>query len=428
MSVYHTPRSNRSSYGGTPLSTGRAMSRLLSEVARSATRAAIRRTIQFGTPRTPQTPTQNQRRRSAVPTAANAPGFTKTRYFNGGKDTKYVKRRKLKNKNGKKGVKISRSFRKKVQIATEDKKPEGLAKEYYFQKYPYSSTDNNTQVVSYMPGGTYFTPDLFNDAASKLWNGKTPAPYSSKTTVGNFGNESLDLFVNNSYVHHTIRNNSHRAYHIKFYECKPKKNNSTLLNTDPVANWTQGLIEGTFAVASSGYWNVTGVTPQTLHTTPGLSPQFKEYWSYTTTTITLQPGETHAITTQGPKDYMLKYSKFYNGQNFVNNQPFTRYCFISYYPDLVGARFTVAAASAGYYAGSAEAATGTHGLLVESKLVYSLRLPEVTGGISSAAGVLEVNDFRRNAFAINSYHITETPVELGRIDDEQPATDEPLTV
>lgn len=339
---------------------------------------------------------------------------------------KYVKRKTMRNKNGKKGLKITRSFRKKVKIATEDKKPNGLLKEYYYGKYSYGPSEKNTQQVVYTPVSNLFTPELFNDAASILWNTKAPAAVPSKVTTGNFPNESLDLWCNNSYAIHRLRNNSHRIMHIKFYECKPKAKQTLAFNTTPIENWANSLFEGNNASSGVNGFNPANITQNMIHTTPGMVPSFRENWTYTTTTLILSPGQDHTIRTQGPKDIMMKFSKLYNGTSLINNQPFTRYTFMVYYPDLVGATFTGAGANSGYFAGTGEASDSTHGILVETELVYSLRMPEVVGGTSAAAGVIESNNLRREAFVVSNYVDTATVLTVGRIDDEQPATDEAL--
>lgn len=289
----------------------------------------------------------------------------------------------------------------------------------------YGVTFDNKQKVEYTRLAEPFGPDNIIDAASILWNNKTPdaSGLPANSLPDSYEPRALKLHVRNAYMKTTFKNNSKRAYHYKIYTCRPKRAD---VNFDPRGDWDvqlQANVE-TIIPTDAGS-NVLSHNLEELGVTPKILPGWNSNWKCDVVTVVLQPGQTYTHYMQGPKDMEMDFAKFYQGGDYQKVQKFSAFLLCVYYGDLVG----TSAGAVGHYEEIGDTADNTYdglGVLVRQEVVYNLSMPELagfkgTGGVAGA-GVSVRNTQRRYAYASKFFMDPRGSGTVRRIDDEDPNT------
>lgn len=288
------------------------------------------------------------------------------------------------------------------------------------------SVFDNKQKVEYLGVPFAFTPNSFNEAASILWRNRSE-PGSSIPSYDNgvdFQREGLKMVVIDSSCHVTFRNNSKRAYKLRFFVLAPKKVTDIEPKGDLAARLTE-MAEGTNALNNGS--NVFSVSMEKIGLDPRSIPGWTKTWSVEMHDILLQPGQSHVQVVQGPKWLDMDWNKFLNGGSYIEQQKFMRYMMVFYHTDLIAssgvAGSPAAPGQAGYYAEQGDIDTGLFdgfGVLVDQTFHYHLKMPEQVGfqveGGGPANGEQSLSK-RRYAYAYSDY-IAGKIGTLERIDDE----------
>lgn len=181
----------------------------------------------------------------------------------------------------------------------------------------------------------YFSPMKILDAASVLWNRKTPTAditavadnFSLVTgiTTGTpqLGSSQfpqtgpLEIRIINSYVTWRMKNTSQRSLLVKIYHCVPKLKYcdvgplSILTSPNESVDTSTNLKELAGVPVNSG-----GSIASTLCThpqfEPNMNPSFASAYKYSQKIINLKPGEECIHSIQGPKNYTLDYNKLHS--------------------------------------------------------------------------------------------------------------------
>jgi len=288
------------------------------------------------------------------------------------------------------------------------------------------SVFDNKQKVEYLGVPFAFTPNSFNEAASILWRNRSePSSSVPGYDAGvDFQREGLKMVVIDSSCHVTFRNNSKRAYKLKFFVLAPKKVTNIEPKGDLSARLTE-MNEGTNSVNNGA--NVFSVSMEKIGLDPRSIPGWNKTWSVELHDILLQPGQSHIQVVQGPKWLDMDWNKFLNGGDYIEQQKFMRYMMVFYHTDLIAsggvAGSPAAPGQAGYYAEQGDIDTGLFdgfGVLVDQTFHYHLKMPEQVGfqveGGGPSNGEQSLSK-RRYAYAYSDY-IAGKIGTLERIDDE----------
>nr|WAE42770.1 MAG: capsid protein [Cressdnaviricota sp.] len=309
--------------------------------------------------------------------------------------------------------KVSKAFKEKVAAATRSKDMTGFKEDIFYQAL--KGFPDNKQGVGWsatpsqpFPAGTMwsFLPEYFLDAASVLWNQKPPGngPWSitdnnnigsnPTTASGSQAANSAKFTVINSFEHYKIRNNTNRAFHIKLYECRPKRVSNvavaskSILNAavtvedallDPAAYWAQcmanDVVEG-YNLGTAG--GTFAATPTTYGATPSLSPMFAKGYAVGCTEVFLEPGATYSYFLQGPSNLEVDFKKYYTNDVFSNIQKYSRYLLPVVFSELV--------ANDGFATGQVlgrlnfiQGAIAGNYLYCERKMYCKMKMPEEAG-------------------------------------------------
>lgn len=230
--------------------------------------------------------------------------------------TPQVKGRVLKQKKKAPAVKVSKTFRAKVDKVLEPKKYIGTYNSEYYGKLTQLVTVNAQQASEGISNGAngalavaagtlihslmFFSPLRVNHAASVLFNGKTDSHLYTLET-GNFVSDSLKLDVTYQAVTITLRNNTQVTKTVTWYECQAKSNS----DTSAFQAWAQMLA----LAAGAGKENVTTTVPTTLNAKPGAISGFSPQWKYAARVNVLEPGQSVTFTMKGPEG-LYDFSKF----------------------------------------------------------------------------------------------------------------------
>lgn len=319
----------------------------------------------------------------------------------------FVKRRRKVFK--RKKVKVSRKLRKKVQKVINSNNPDG-----YYHEVSGSSVAciaNGQQVfhpnqqLSEGQPGWHFTPTQVLDAASILWNGKTPLINKSTADPGNMSTETLQVLCKNSWYVCRMKNNSQHTLTVKPVVCRPKK----VVTDNAVTSWTAELLNQAT--------NPTGENPRAnvitdLYQHPKFCSGMNRFWSFTTSKIVLEPGQEYTFTVQGPQDRMYKMASCYDANLYKNNQTYAANIFYLVNGDLQSDSALLPQRSAN---------TGAGALLMENSHHYTLEMPEQTGWheVGPLPNVV-TNDLRRKAVVFHNFMTTGGTAT--QIDEDNPAT------
>lgn len=339
---------------------------------------------------------------------ASAGGLYKAKVRQYGRKADHKKKRR---------ERVSRRFRKKVKIATKDYFPSGFYQEITVGKFTFNGdqqvvyncppfpTATRTGVSSDGMSSCHFTPTQILDAASILWNNKTPSQTKTVNDAGNFNPEQAKIEIRNCFSMIKLKNNTQRLANLIMCIGDPKSTKSTTQNF--LDTWTNSLIADSTTGPSGP--NVQDISTNTLYNAPGLNPSVRAEYKISRTKIKLEPGQEFNFHMQGPQNETLHMKKFYRGGTYQNqSSKYTRQLIIIAYPDMLGC-----ADSTVHRTGSAT--TTTPGILVECSQYYNLTMPD-TAGWDNTVGVLPATvtlEMRRPAYAIRNFTIGEVTGSTG---------------
>lgn len=347
-------------------------------------------------------------------------------------------------------VKVSRDFRKKVDKVLEAAKNYGRWCQHEFG-YIVNNIRMNQQTVGHINSGTFsnwdFLPETFLHCASVLWNNK-PDSQASRTwdnsnnlgannaNMGQVSGKPNDLANNAKFdvkfskVCYNLKNNSQITRSIEIILCSPKTPTTRELTTgsaefggsyqvndemvDPEYFWTRCLI----TAAQTGQ-NISGITPSYLGTRPYHLAAWNRYFSYESTQIVLEPGQTFCYEVKGPS-FDFDMTKYWKNTLLMSVQKYCRWpMFIMQGEMLQGATTET---KIGYTVGAPK--TGYGEVILHRKFECGLTMPEMAGvaikaGGSLVAGQLQLNN-RKPAFGCYNYGDTTEFLVSFKVDETNP--------
>lgn len=330
-----------------------------------------------------------------------------------------------------KRVKVSFKLRKKINKVLEGKMPKGYYQETYLGTF--STTVNNGQESAVIKGptvdgvqGEFFSPTQIQNAASILWNRKTPTASYNFADAGSFNPNNVKINVVKQWATIKYRNNTERIYYLNIYACRRKISEPSTTAQTSETDWKQAMqIEGTSNV------NVNTITNATLYATPFITKSMSDKYDIECTKVIMAPGEEYTYTITGPSR-MYDFRKFYFGNApYPFNKKMNVNVFHVAYNDLIST--STGTANVGRI-GNNDAAAG-YSIIYEVNMYYKLEMPEQTGitwataptlisgqqAIPVAGNTSYIGN-RRDAYAIfnnGATSITGNPV---RVEREQPNT------
>lgn len=296
-----------------------------------------------------------------------------------------VKRKKKVRNKKRKRLQITSLFKRKVNQALAGHLYGSKLDVGYFRMTPLT-VENSQKVLDL---GILFNPVKMIHAADVLFNGATPVETPG---IGDLKWQNTYIrkdFFTNSWFTMELKNLSQRTYTLKFYTCAPKikipSHMQNISTNNAVADWEVGL-----QLMNTGGTNPQNNVKETLYADPRDVPQFNTFWRAEMTTVILKPGESYTYFVQGPSQLEIDWSKYLTrgitgdtDVHYASYGPWSRACFVVYYPDLV----TGTLANSGRYPSGG---VGSGGISVEVKTKFSLQCPESAGfvyPVSTAAGV-----------------------------------------
>jgi len=355
----------------------------------------------------------------AMPGDAKQGGFKRS----GPKTTKLKKKDKK--------VRITRSFKKKVDAALSKLSPSGYYQERFYNKFKPVDCRQKVQDIG---GGTYngefgttgsrlyfFDPIRVLDVASVLYNNKTPIANKGLSDTGNFDSTSFSVEVIKQWVEINIKNNSARNMEIKLWTWELKKPS---LLADFGAEWGSALARD--ASPTDGKINQIGVTADVIGVSPMLCPSMRERFKIEEKIILLEPGKYFKHTIQGPRK-MYNFPSFqYNGSgtsSFLNSQAGIKGCHMSITVDNTST--SVIGPGISHRVTDIVDLDG-YGILTETIYNYVLRLPEQAGFKLASAVVgsqQPISSRRQTPYVIkiwNDISAAPTPGTVTEVPDENP--------
>lgn len=199
-------------------------------------------------------------------------------------------------------VKVSKTFRNKVTKVLTGHTFHGFYSRYMADKLTFSNDGIQAIHVGSTSGlrSAFCAPQQIWDAFSVLWNNKTPATdqfvvtgnlnVNSGLTTSNFKGDVIK--VTRTY---NLRNNTHIAMTVIFYDCVAKKQLTTINNQGAEAydEWERTLISEknqVDALTQAGP-NTGGLALGAWGTSPLSLPSFKKNWKISTSFVKLEPGQ-----------------------------------------------------------------------------------------------------------------------------------------
>lgn len=297
-----------------------------------------------------------------------------------------------------------------------------------------------------------FSAPRILDAASILWNNKTPAlDYS--VTAGNFhglvdanGVPTYDaaktgggpqIMVVKAKATFVFKNNSQRTHYLKMLVCKSKR---VANGVSPLDTWAAGMgIETADASNATQFNNQTiifgptatasGLEPaipvSVIGAMPNISKSFQSTWKYETVEMCIEPGQIVTQVVHGPRHQEYDWSRLYTtgtSTQLMAYPKFDRWVMFVGNLDLV----TDSIGRVGHHFGVAGATDDKRLIAVEMTLDTVLAMPESTGflgntGAGTANTMQPLNARRpRNALLNFTNSINATYSDVARVDDENP--------
>lgn len=336
----------------------------------------------------------------------------------------------------KKVVKVPKKLRSQIQKALTPYLGTGTFMEIHSERFALNALGQELRSAGYQSLGLkqLFDPCWVLNAASILWNGKTPG-LNPGLSGNNFEDATLKVNVLNQSSTFRFKNNTGRTMNINIYVVSPKSILPDAQN-DPAFFWIDSMKneEGSGASAVDQRRNIGLASPNTLYATPYMSKMFMQKYGVDCVKVVLEAGKefTHKVT--GP-NMMYDFSKYQNAQGagattpaFQNQQKFIKAVFFTSYYDLVGTTTGNCSRSVNMYSGT-EGTTNSYGLLVETTNYMKLACPDLvgfrTGAAFAANSHQQLNNRKVNPYYLKDWSNTGPVGAVGYINDNtpnQPAT------
>lgn len=298
-----------------------------------------------------------------------------------------------------------------------------------------------------------FSAPRILDAASILWNNKTPALNYSVTTDNFTANVDAtgkpvvagrtgggpQIMVKSAKATFLLKNNSQRTHYLKMLVCKPKRKATF---TSPLDSWANGMaVESADTVNATQFNNQvimfgptatgSGLEPPIPYTVigsmPNMSKGFKTEFKYETVEMCIEPGQTVTQVVHGPRQQQYDWSDMYlsgvNASTYAHPK-FDRWVMFIGNLDLV----SDTSGRVGHHYGIAGATDDKRLLALEMTLDYVLAMPEEAGFIGNAgaavANTMQPLNARKPKIALLNFtnSINSSYNDVVRIDDENPVT------
>ena len=321
----------------------------------------------------------------------------------------------------KKVLKLTKPMKEAVKQVFAPNQIRGVYKNYNYGYIvsKYANTDN-TQYVYPITVSTadsistgLFMPSDFLHAASVMWNSKADSQSRSYSDSNNFDKQSFKATVINSYIQHTIRNNTQGDLTYTVWTCAPKDNGTSANIPDYV--WQKAY---TTAI-SAGQIN-SGVGNTTFGEQPSKFSVFRDMFNASYTRFTLTPGQTRVWVTQGPKNLEINtFNQLENDALWLPIAKYSRFVFV-----IVNSELTI---TAGMTTGRYTDLEGSNGYAtpIENVLYYKLSMPDTAGfsyPASTAAGVRQILTQRLDKYHVYNYGAAQGAFTIVKLEEKDPTT------
>ena len=281
----------------------------------------------------------------------------------------------------KKRVKISKSFKEKVEKSLRSKTHKGYYQENQLEGLRVGTLSNRQNVIRFPSVNQPFSGSLFNAAriihvASRLWNGKAATLDHDLNLGGNFDIYSTKIDVYKQWWTFRARNNTERTLFVQVHKAQPKKNSADM--GDPIQAWEDGLAtqwtngELISNAAEPGGGPALYPKKETLYLPPEQSTQFRKTYKNHTTKFVVAPGQTFEWNVNGPSK-VYDFNKHYEKQDFYNFQKDDVWQMLVVHTDTTN--FTGETGSVSH----SRIATLGNSLIIEGTYHVSMACPDRTG-------------------------------------------------
>lgn len=315
-------------------------------------------------------------------------------------------------KKRKRAVKVNPMLRKKIQhvIAGEESHLVGthimvpritierslLANKTHYTMCPMGKTSAGANPGAIVAGGMHNWNTVL-DSASKLYNNKPSTEFPAVGDADNFDSKTTTINVEYAKLSMWLKNNSNRTYHISFLKFTSKMDADT---NNPLLAWNTALLNEQDNSRLVEGFSMAGIdTTRILQTewphSPNYYYQFRKLWHVEEIKSVIEPGQVVAQSIDLPTGEMTG-AKYFNEGVYQHFHKGAVFCGISYLPDVVQQKANTVApgvGKAGYFLdvdATADTAPPLGGLLIESKIVRKIKMPEPTGwigtGVAAGAG------------------------------------------
>lgn len=283
--------------------------------------------------------------------------------------------------------------------------------------------------------GWAFSPEYYLDAASVLFNNKTPSANGyAFDTAGTFGvgatatgfpatspASNLQFTITNSYEDYLFKNITNRVVDMKVYLCAPRQ--ASYLSVAPTTITGGAGAEADALINPKNTWgqaltdqvslgiNLAAANSSVLNMKPQYAKGFMKYFKLETHEVVLEPGETFHYRVQGPSDFEWKWENHVKNNIFTTIAKYSRYVMTvcKFSMDVVGNG--VGRGTHQFRFATAQPDTAANSIAIERKLYCSIRMPEQTGFRVPAGGLpaLQMVTFGERASRYYVRHWNATP-------------------
>jgi len=346
---------------------------------------------------------------------------------------KKVGKQTLRSKSKKRPLKLKPQMAKAIKKVFEATKPYGVYTSVLDAAIP-PLADNTKNTQGCVNLETIYRPADFIEATAVLFQGSTPilAPTPAQASTSFNDWRAAKFHCRRAVYTYEIKNVSNRTYFVNLWQARCKM----LDNTDSAVDWwTATLLQnGTTSKVNAINQGTTGLNPLnmtrfTLYNKPTDWEMWRSRWKGTSSSATIEPGETTVFTVLGPIDKTFKGSKLGDGTSATQQQirgqdSNTVNVFLTYYVDLVKYLDTGVVYSGRAQGTTSEAEMG--GLAIQRKATYVMSCPDIVGEkliFTPVAGdVVNNNLVRGPVIATKVWEVTALSSGVRDVNEDDPNT------